>query len=446
MTPKATYAGAYMDVGIAWQIDELEIDIVENVMVNRGKKDGYITGQDAAMRLFDVLCPLSGENEGQFSPVSYEEGEDNSLLVNKSVLKCLVHKTLIPTKTIVQFADGTSRTYDIKGPLELDWLGTGIYPGEVVDVQIGEEVTGLGVRSFTGFGSLSSIVVPKNVTSISGEAFSWTGLRDVVIENGVTELSYGVFAYSNSLSSITLPNTLQKIGSDVFEECGRLSSVSLPKNVVDISKVAFRYSRLSAVTMEGRTKTETKAIANYPWNLSNGSIVHCTDGEIVVGSETVVQYKSGLIRNLDIEGELAYNSIPSVVYAKNVAVGNAVTSIGEGVFERCHDLTDATIPGSVKTIGEAAFLDCIALSGMVICEGVETIEGSAFTNCKVLNNIMIPSSVTSIGDEAFFSCEALYSITFSGKDKATVQGMANYNNWRLQSGCVIHCTDGDITI
>ena len=101
MTPKATYAGAYMDVGIAWQIDELEIDVVENVTVNRGKKSGYITGQDAAMRLFEVLCPLSGEHEGQFNPVSYEEGEDNSLLVNKSVLKCLVHKILIPAKTIV---------------------------------------------------------------------------------------------------------------------------------------------------------------------------------------------------------------------------------------------------------------------------------------------------------------------------------------------------------
>lgn len=302
------------------------------------------------------------------------------------------------------------------------------------------------MRSFTGFGSLSSIVVPKNVTSISGEAFSWTGLRDVVIENGVTELSYGVFSYSNSLSSITLPSTLQKIGSDVFEECGRLSSISLPKSVVDISKVAFRYSRLSAATMEGRTKAETKAIANYPWNLSNGSVIHCTDGDIVVGSETVVQYKSGLIRNLDIEGQLTYHSIPSVIYAKDVAVGNAVTSIDEGAFERCHDLTDITIQGSVNSIGEAAFLDCIVLSGLVICEGVETIDDSAFTNCKVLNNITIPSSVTSIGDEAFFSCEALYSITFSGKDKATVQGMENYNNWRLQSGCVIHCTDGDITI
>lgn len=92
MTPKATYAGSFQDVGLAWQIDELQVNVVENVPVNRGKKGGYVTGQDAAMRTFDVLCPLSGSEEGQFNPVSYEEGEDSGLLVNKCVFKCLVHK------------------------------------------------------------------------------------------------------------------------------------------------------------------------------------------------------------------------------------------------------------------------------------------------------------------------------------------------------------------
>ena len=93
MVPRATFAGNFEDKSLVWQIDELEIDVVENVTVNRGKKDGYITGQAASMRLFDVLCPLSGDNKGQFSPVSYEEGEDGGLLVNRCVLKCLVHNS-----------------------------------------------------------------------------------------------------------------------------------------------------------------------------------------------------------------------------------------------------------------------------------------------------------------------------------------------------------------
>ena len=160
--------------------------------------------------------------------------------------------------------DGTKRVFEIAGTIENSWISD---PWNVKEVSIGDEVTAIGERSFTGFGQMSSIVVPKNVKSIMGEAFSYTGLTDVVIEDGLTELGYGVFAYSNSLSSIRLPNTLTNIGSDVFEECGSLASVAIPKSVVNISRVAFRYSRLTELTMVGRTKAETKAIDNYPWGL-----------------------------------------------------------------------------------------------------------------------------------------------------------------------------------
>lgn len=129
---------------------------------------------------------------------------------------------------------------------------------------------------------MSSIVVPKNVTSIGYEAFTYTGLTEVVIEDGLTELGYGVFAYSPSLSSIRLPNTLTTIGGDVFEECGSLHSVTIPKSVVNISQVAFRYSRLTELTMVGRTKEEVKAMENYSWGLQNGCVIHCTDGDITI--------------------------------------------------------------------------------------------------------------------------------------------------------------------
>jgi len=63
--------------------------------------------------------------------------------------------------------------------------------------------------------------------------------------------------------------------------------------------------------------------------------------------------------------------------------------------------------------------------------------------------VTIPDSVTSIGDYTFSDCSGLMSVTFEGKDKATVQGMSNYPfglECANENGVTIHCTDGDIQV
>ena len=106
---------------------------------------------------------------------------------------------------------------------------------------------------------------------------------------------------------------------------------------------------------------------------------------------------------------------------QTVEIGTKVTIIGSSAFNNCRTLTTVIIPNSVTSIGFRAF---------------------AYCNFKT---ITIPDSVISVVDEVFYHCYYLTSVTFSGKDKATVQNMGYYP-WGLTSGCVIHCTDGDITI
>lgn len=119
LTPKARYLGNYEDKCLAWEIEQLQVFITENVTVNRHKlsSEPYATGQDVSMEVFRVMCPLSGEGEGQFSPVGYEQGEDGSLLVNKCELKCALYGDatppappvpVYPTKQQVLFRDGTT--------------------------------------------------------------------------------------------------------------------------------------------------------------------------------------------------------------------------------------------------------------------------------------------------------------------------------------------------
>lgn len=102
--------GKYEDKSLAWEV-ELGCSIFENVLINRGKKDQpIVTGQDIAARVFDVLCPLSGEREGQISPIDFEQGEDSSLVVDKLRFKCVIHKTPPPPPRATTLVKYTSES------------------------------------------------------------------------------------------------------------------------------------------------------------------------------------------------------------------------------------------------------------------------------------------------------------------------------------------------
>ena len=172
--------------------------------------------------------------------------------------------------------------------------------------------------------------------------------------------------------------------------------------------------------------------------------------------KTKITFVDGPSQEYDWKGEINLNTIIAAglfsedegVWIKRpqtVEIGTNVTSIGHSLFCNCNYMTSVTIPNSVTSIEENAFGDCDSLTSVMISDSVTNIGDYAFQRCNSLTSVTISDSVTSIGYSAFSVCDGLTSVTFSGKDMATVQGMAN-DSWALNSGCVIHCTDGDITI
>lgn len=171
----------------------------------------------------------------------------------------------------------------------------------------------------------------------------------------------------------------------------------------------------------------------------------------------------------DIVGQLTTSSIPNLASVKEVELGSHVTDIANRVFWNKTSITSVKIPGTVTSVGQMLFTNCTNLSSVTIGNGATTIGISMFQGCSSLTSLEIPNTVTHIGVRAFSNCTGLTSmtipknvkvvesyafeqcsnlmnVTFIAKPKADVQRMATYYEWRLPSGCVLHCADGDITI
>ena len=124
------------------------------------------------------------------------------------------------------------------------------------------------------------------------------------------------------------------------------------------------------------------------------------------------QHKSGFSYSI-VKGKATITdcntSISGDITIPSTLGGYPVTTIGDGAFHACYELTSVTIPDSVTGIGDYSFYTCKSLKSVIIPEGVTSIGNHAFAYCSSLTNITIPDSVTSIGFDAFYGCTSLTS-------------------------------------
>lgn len=153
----------------------------------------------------------------------------------------------------------------------------------------------------------------------------------------MTLIPESMFAYCESLNSVTLPNTLTEIDTTAFVLCKKLESIVMPSSLIKIRWGAF------GVCINLRTIT----IPN-----------------------TVTEMNSCFGTCIKLE---------SVIFQKGIKL----KTLDNSMFYRCISLKSIIIPPSVETIGENCFAGTQSLTSLVFPESITSVASNAFSKVSV---------------------------------------------------------------
>lgn len=286
----------------------------------------------------------------------------------------------------------------------------------------------IGDMAFSGTKKLKSAELPNSVTSIGEAVFSTSGIEELVLSDGLKQLSSDAFSGCNSLKSITFGENTQltSLGNSGINWCNNLRDVYvLMQNPFDTGNDIFSNETYRLGTLHVPAGLTEKYENTYCWGL-----FHTIKDNAVVSSGTTTPVTDPTELNdgdvftaKTVEGiELLFTVISAK--DKTAMVGNP-----NGINARCainmenwkypFPDSDLTIPDHVNgyTVTE---IGREGLSGVHVREGHSIILPNTLTKIGndalsgvLSESIILPDGITTIGDGAFSGAE-IGSITLPG--------------------------------
>ena len=338
--------------------------------------------------------------------------------------------------------------------------------------EVGDCVTNIGDRTFSGATSLTSVTIGSGVTSIGSDAFRrCTSLQSIEIPNNVTIIGNNAFSGDTSVSSLSIGSGVTSIGQYAFYGNTSLISVTIPNSVTNIGDYAFRNcSNLDNIVVLAETPTTLGTSAFTDTNNCN-IYVHCDRVDAYKAATNWSRYASR-IQAFDDCSNVQYRWIADGYVCDGsdkwenkkyqVSYDNGVTWYDYGetsattlIESNSLDCSKVKWETNDSTQGTKACDNSSVLSRSNINNGsidnlrkieigdcVTTISAGTFSAATSLSSITIPSSITSIGYNAFYRCSGLTSITVDCETPPTLNGGYPFdgtNNCPIYVPCSSYC-------
>ncbi len=187
------------------------------------------------------------------------------------------------------------------------------YSDLYTSIRFGEDMTHIGVRAFASSYALVSATIPGNIQSIGTAAFSYSGMRTLVVEEGVKTIGDSAFSNS-SVVTATLPSSISQMELvSTFENCDKLTTVTIPDGVDVNTELG-----VLCETFEGCTSLTDVTLPSTLWCISVRTFQDCES--------------------------LASIDLPE-----------GITTLDDEAFANTLSMTEITIPSTVTTIGDNCF-------------------------------------------------------------------------------------------
>ena len=253
----------------------------------------------------------------------------------------------------------------------------------------GSQIKWIGDHAFKNCSSLKTINnVPAGLTDINEWCFESTALESVDLSNtNVTIMKDGVFYNNKSLTSIKLPNKLENFWDNAFNGCTSLNNIVMPSTVVGIHNNVF----------EGCT-----SLSNVTFNDSYTTLGHHVFKNCPLAAVTFPN-------TLNSIGEYAFeNTKLNTVDLSNTQI----TSLPNGCFFICENLSDVKLPKDLTDIGNNAFIST-PIASITFPSSLQKIGDYAFQKAK-LENVVIPTNCNAIERGAFSENTKLTTVYING--------------------------------
>jgi hypothetical protein len=304
------------------------VELANQVFVSRTSLTGVALGPDVASirhRAFDGCSNLSGTLTISDNITAIETGAFQATKFESVTISC-------PTGSWVEtnaFASTPAATYYVKDTYYLDYIAGNTWSG-AQGLAAGSQI----LCSGAGCASLETIVYADVAKTIEVNSILGDIPANWMIGSGISGVTFGFSATYNGyrsfrntkITNLEIPGNITGIGEDSFSVCSNLTGVVLNEGVEDIGDQAFQVcASLTSVSVPNSLKT----IGRGGGGATNGSVFNSCSNLINIE----------LTDNIERIGQNSFAS----TNITGIYLGTGISSIFNGAFQSCSNLTDVTI-------------------------------------------------------------------------------------------------------